>query len=172
MFNQQLIYELENYGAEVVTTPFNYILRMIAVKHTYNLREDGRYLTLLRDRLLIEVFEKFEKRFFHIANEILNESFPTFDDSIFKNLKRYNLSLQHGGETVQNIMKIFSLWQHYPNLKLFIHVNPIFCCPGLVSESIFKAVEKDIGIPIVSIIYDGTTTDRNDILAPYLHYIT
>ena len=53
---------------------------------------------------------------------------------------------------------------------MFIHVNPIFCCPGLVSESLFKAVERDIGRPIVSIVYDGTTTNKNEILAPYLHY--
>jgi len=28
-----------------------------------------------------------------------------------------------------------------------------------------------IGIPIVSIVYDGTTENRNDILAPYMHCI-
>jgi len=172
VFNQQLIAELENYGAEVVTTPFTHILRMQAVKHNYNLREAKHYLALMRDKLLVEVLEKFEKRFFHIANEILQEEFPIFNDSIFENLEKYNLSLKHGGETAQNVMKIFSLLHHYPDLKLFIHVNPIFCCPGLVSESIFKKVERDIGIPIVSIIYDGTVAKRNEVLVPYLHYIT
>jgi predicted nucleotide-binding protein (sugar kinase/HSP70/actin superfamily) len=172
VFNQQLIRDLENYGAEVVTTPFTYILRLQAVKHNYNLREAKHYLTYLRDKLLVEVLEVFEKQFFHIANEIFQEQFPSFNDSIFDQLSRYNISLRHGGETVQNVMKIFSLLQHYPDLKLFIHINPIFCCPGLVSESIFKKVEKDIGIPIVSIIYDGTVTRRNEVLAPYLHYIT
>ncbi len=172
VFNQQLIKDLEQYGAEVVTKPFTYILRMQAVKHNYNLKEEKQYLYLLRDKLLVEVLEKFEKRFFQIANEIFEEEFPTFDESIFENLNRYNLSLRHGGETAQNVMKIFSLLHHYPDIKLFIHINPIFCCPGLVSESLFKKVEKDIGIPIVSIIYDGTATRRNEVLAPYLHFIT
>jgi hypothetical protein len=35
----------------------------------------------------------------------------------------------------------------------------------------FEAIEKDIGIPIVSIVYDGTTAKRNEVLAPYVHYI-
>ncbi len=138
VFNQQLIKQLERHGAEVVTTPFTYILRMQAVKHNYNLREGKHYLTLLRDKLLVKVLEKFEKKFFQIANEILQEQFPTFDDTIFDELGRYNLSLRHGGETAQNVMKVFSLLNHYPDLKLFIHINPIFCCPGLVSESLFK----------------------------------
>ncbi|MBN1351194.1 CoA activase [candidate division KSB1 bacterium] len=171
VFNQELVAELEAFGAEVVTTPYTYILRMLAKKHTRDLYEDGRYFSLFRDKLLMEVLEKFEKRFYDLAYEIMQEEFPLFDAQIFDNLKKYNLSFKHGGETVQNLLKIFSLLRHYPDLSLFIHVNPIFCCPGLVSESIFKMVEKDIGIPIVSIIYDGTTTNRNEILAPYMYHI-
>jgi hypothetical protein len=34
-----------------------------------------------------------------------------------------------------------------------------------------NTVEKDIGVPIISIIYDGITTNKNELLAPYLHYI-
>lgn len=126
---------------------------------------------MLRDKLLIEVFEQFEKRFYHIATRILDEEFPTFDDTILAPLKKYHISSRHGGETAQNIVKVYSMLQHYPDISLFIHVNPIFCCPGLVSESIFKRVEKKIGIPIVSIVYDGTMNNKNDLLAPYLYYI-
>ena len=172
VFNQQLIHDLEKYGAEVVTTPYTYILRMLTNKHTKMLKDNGRYFTMVRDKLFLDVLEKFEYRFFQIANEILQEEFPKFDESVYDSLKKYNLSFKHGGETSQNIIKIFSLLNHYPDLALLIHVNPIFCCPGLVSESIFEKVEKDIGIPIVSIIYDGTTANRNEVLAPYLHFIT
>jgi hypothetical protein len=69
------------------------------------------------------------------------------------------------------VLKILSLLRHYPDISLFVQVNPIFCCPGLVSESIFKTLEEDIGIPIVSIVYDGTTTEKNAMLAPAMHYI-
>ena len=87
VFNQQLIRELEGYGAEVITTPFSYVVRMLAVKHNHHLWQEGRYLALVRDKVLMEVFEKLERSFFDIANEILCEDFPTFDDSIFADLK-------------------------------------------------------------------------------------
>ena len=135
------------------------------------LGEDGRYMPLIREKLLLTVLEKFERRFYQIAKEVLGEGFPTFGDSILGCLPKYGLSLDHGGETAQNLLKIFTLLKHHPDISLFIHVNPIFCCPGLVSESIFKSVEKDIGLPIVSITYDGTSSRRNDILAPYIHYL-
>ncbi|MBN2029919.1 CoA activase [bacterium] len=171
IFNQRLIHELEQLGAEVITTPFNYILRLLVAKHRYTMLKEGRYLSLLRDKLLIEVFEQFEKRFYNISTKILDETFPTFDDEILAILKEYNITLRHDGETAQNIMKIYSMLHHYPNISLFIHVNPIFCCPGLVSESIFKRVEKKISIPIISITYDGTMHNKNELLAPYLFYI-
>jgi hypothetical protein len=133
--------------------------------------KEGRYLSLLRDKMLIEVLEKFEKRFYHIAAGILDEGFPTFENTILEPLKQYSISLRHSGETAQNIVKIYCMLHHYPDISLFIHVNPIFCCAGLVSESIFKRVEKEIGVPIVSIVYDGTMREKNDLLAPYLYYI-
>ena len=38
------------------------------------------------------------------------------------------------------------------------------------SNPIGGDVEKDISVPIVSIIYDGTNSNKNELLAPYLHY--
>ncbi len=171
VFNQQLTRELEKHGAEVVTTPYTFILRMLAGRHTHHLRAEGRYLALIRDKLLLDVLEKFEKRFFLIANEILGEEFPVFDESIYDVLKKYKIMGYHSGETAQNILKVFHLKEHYPDLALIVHINPIFCCPGLVSEAVFEKVEKDIGIPIVSIIYDGTSENKNEVLVPYLHFI-
>lgn len=171
VFNQELISALETYGAEVVTVPFTYVLRLLADKHSRYLWEDGRYISLLGYKLLVEMLEKLEKRFYHIAWEILAEDAPAFEASIFDSLKKYKLLLNHGGETTQNLLKIFSLLRHYPDIALFIHINPIFCCPGLVSEALFKAIERDIAIPIVSITYDGTSTNKNEVLAPYLYYI-
>ena len=171
-FNQGLIADLENYGAEVVTTPFTYVMRLILDRDIRTQWEDGRYLTVMGSKLLAELLETTERRFYLIAQEILKEDFPTIDSSVFEGLKRYHVSLSHGGETAQNILKIFSLLQHNPQLALLIHVNPLFCCPALVSEALFKTLEKDIGIPIVSLTYDGTTGRLNESLAPYLHYIS
>jgi predicted nucleotide-binding protein (sugar kinase/HSP70/actin superfamily) len=170
VFNQSLIPDLERFGAEVITTPFTYLLRILAIKHTMILRDEKQYMKLIRHKVLIEILEKLERKFYRFAGPVLGEDFPAIDDKLMDKLGRYNLTIDHGGETSQNILKIYSLLRHYPDLKLFIHVNPIFCCPGLVSEAIFRKVERDIGIPIVSINYDGTQAPHNDILAPYIHY--
>jgi predicted nucleotide-binding protein (sugar kinase/HSP70/actin superfamily) len=171
VFNQKLIANLESYGAEVLAVPTSYTVRLMAAKANHTLTQNGHYFSLLQRKILAEVAEKFEVHFYKSANTILNEEAPSFDDWEPGHLEKYNLSLDHDGETAQNVLKIFSLLKHYPDIALFVHVNPIFCCPALVSESLFKTIEKDIGIPIVSIIYDGTTAEKNELLAPYMHYI-
>jgi predicted nucleotide-binding protein (sugar kinase/HSP70/actin superfamily) len=171
-FNQGLIADLEYYGAEVVTVPFTYVVRLILDRDIRQLREDGRYLSSVGNKILAEVLETAERRYYQVARDILQVDFPTFDNAIFDYLNKYHVSLSHGGETAQNILKIFSLLHDYQDISLLIHVNPLFCCPALVSEAMFKTIEKDIGIPIVSLMYDGTNVQRNESLAPYLHYIS
>ncbi len=171
VFNQGLIADLEAYGAEVVTTPVNFLLRLTLGKESRQMQEDGRYHLVLRDRLAQELLELIERRFYAIAGEILEEGYPEVNGTVLDCMPRYHLTSRHLGETAQNVLKVFSLLQHFPDLALIVHANPIFCCPGLVSEAIFKAVEADIGIPIVSLVYDGAAASKNEALAPYLHYI-
>ncbi|KAA3612648.1 MAG: hypothetical protein DWQ05_18535 [Calditrichaeota bacterium] len=171
VFNQNLVRDLEANGAEVITTPLSYMVRMMAEMRYYGLKVNGQYLNLMRNKLLMEVLESIERRHFQIANTVLREKFPVYDQTILDQLKKYKISLSHGGETAQNIIKIFSILQHETNISMIIHVNPIFCCAGMISEAFFNAIEKDIGIPIISITYDGTSSKRNDMLKPYLHFI-
>ena len=172
VFNQGLIADLESYGAEVVTAPFTYIVRLILGRDIRSLWEDGRYLSSVGNKFLVEVLESTERRFYQAANPVLQEDVHSCNGEINDWLKKYYISLNHGGETAHNILKIFSLLHHYQHITLFIHVNPLFCCPAMISEALFKTIEKDIGIPIVSLVYDGTTVRRNESLAPYLHYIS
>jgi hypothetical protein len=85
-------------------------------------------------------------------------------------LARYGFTTWHGGESAENLLKVFYIYENYPDLKFIVNVNPIFCCPGLISEAIYKKVEKEINLPIVSIMYDGTQTNKNELLSPYLHF--
>ncbi len=117
------------------------------------------------------MFSVFNKRLCAIAKPILNMEMSGLQKDSPAYLNNYGLTLAHGGEKSENLLKVFYLYENYPDLKIIINVNPLFCCPGLVSEAIYKKVEKDIETPIVSIPYDGTQTDKNKSLRPYLHFI-
>jgi predicted CoA-substrate-specific enzyme activase len=171
VLNQNLIRQLEEMGAEALTTPYSFLIRLLAIKHFRGLAASRKYANLAIDKSLLSAFTYYDRKFTRISFPVLEEPLPRYDSSLLSHLERYHLDYRHPGETSQNLMKIFHLLEQYPDIRLFVHVNPVFCCPALVSEAIFKKVEADIGIPIVSITYDGTRGDQNQILRPYLHFL-
>ena len=103
--------------------------------------------------------------------KILENPAPEYDESPEKILKDYNLRVEHTGESMDNLLKIHYLKKHYPDISLFVQTSPAFCCPSLVTEAMAKAIEKKTGVPIVSITYDGTYTNKNEAILPYLSYL-
>jgi predicted nucleotide-binding protein (sugar kinase/HSP70/actin superfamily) len=170
-FNQDLIRHCEKAGAEVITVPFLDTLNLLKKKHFQIQWEDGRYIHLLRDKVVYNMLTIFWRKLNAIAEPILNVRSCGADCAPLDYLQKHFFSIRHGGETSENLLKVYFMSDNYPELKLIINVNPIFCCPGLISEAIYKKVEKEIGISIVSITYDGTQEDKNKVLNPYLYFL-
>jgi predicted nucleotide-binding protein (sugar kinase/HSP70/actin superfamily) len=170
-FNQHLISHIEKAGAEAVTVPFIDTLDLLVAIHLESQKYNGRYINLLRDKTAYHMLKVFNRKLHAIAQPIISDQFIGFDKNITGYLHKHSFTVKHGGETSENLLKVYYLMENYPELKLIVNVNPIFCCPGLISEAIYKKVEKDIGIPIISITYDGTLTDKNKILNPYLYFM-
>jgi len=52
----------------------------------------------------------------------------------------------------------------------FVHINPLYYCPGAVSSALLKWVEKEHGIPVINLFYDGLRSP-NENLEPYIFYL-
>jgi predicted CoA-substrate-specific enzyme activase len=170
-FNQNLIRHIEKSGAEAITVPFIDTLNLLKEKHFQAQWEDGRYIHLLRDKVAYNMLNVFNRKLNAITKPILYDRPCRLGREPLYYLQKHFFTIRHRGETSENLLKVYYLRDNYPELKLIINVNPIFCCPGLISEAIYKKVEKTIGIPIVSITYDGTKTDKNKVLNPYLYFL-
>jgi len=109
--------------------------------------------------------------FFKYFEKILPDPAPGYHENPEKILAEYNIRIEHTGETMENLLKIFYIKKHYPNVALFVQTSPAFCCPSLVTEAMAKEIEKKTGVPIVSITYDGTSASGNEAIIPYLTYL-
>ena len=103
-------------------------------------------------------------------SKILKDPEPDYNESPKEVLARYNVRIEHTGESMDNILKIFYIVKHHPDISLFVQTSPAFCCPSLVTEAMAAEIERQTGVPIVSITYDGTGGDKNDVIIPYLKY--
>jgi len=172
VMNQNLIRFIERHNAEVIVTPYSSYVQMIARAYLKRWFFEGKYLEVLSSKVLMSTVTRLEKNYHKYFSRILGNSAPEYDESPEKILSAYDVRIEHTGESMDNLLKIFYIKRHYPDVSLFVQTNPAFCCPSLVTEAMAKEIEKKTGVPIVSITYDGTSTNKNEAIAPYLAYLS
>ncbi|MFO7557511.1 MAG: acyl-CoA dehydratase activase [Desulfobacterales bacterium] len=170
VMNQNLIHYIEENGGEVVVTPFSSHMKMIAKPYLQKWFREGLYFSALSHRTLIAALKQLEKTYERYFERILKEPKPAYDESPEKILSEYNMIIENSGESLENVLKIFYTKKHYPDISLFVQTSPAFCCPSLVTEAMAGEIERKIGVPIVSITYDGTGGNKNDAIIPYLKF--
>jgi predicted CoA-substrate-specific enzyme activase len=170
VFNQDLIHCIEAYGGEVITTPFNEFAKLIANPYMRRWFLEGEFIDVLLAKTLITLVNQLEKSYYKIFNELLNE--PALDGDIdYKKIyDQFNVTVQHFGESTDNLLKITAQMQHYPDISLFVQTNPAFCCAGLVTESMASRIEEYTGVPVVTLNYDGTGKNINSKISPYIKF--
>ena len=90
--------------------------------------------------------------------------------NLVEDLSRFGMVLEQEGESYENALKILHLVARHPDLALFVQTSPAFCCPALVTEALGSAIERITGVPIVTVTYDGTGSDKNSVIVPYIKY--
>ena len=123
--------------------------------------EDPRSYRLLRT---------IERRYEKIADDLIGDQAEPDSAECQKLMEDYGIPHYIAGETSINVGR--ALWYcTHGKAEAIVHVNPLFCCPGVVTASLFRRIQKDFGVPIVDIFYDGAA-NPNRILIPHLHYLT
>jgi len=170
VMNQDLIRFIERNGGEVITTPYSSYAKMVANQYLRKWFIEGQYLNVLTSKALVATISQLEKVYAKYFRRILREPEPEYNESAEKILSCYNIRIENTGESMDNIMKIYYLTKLHPDISLFVQVSPAFCCPALITEAMAKDIKKITGIPVVSITYDGTHSNKNDVIIPYLNY--
>ncbi|MCX8125222.1 MAG: acyl-CoA dehydratase activase [Spirochaetes bacterium] len=168
VMNQNLIKFIETHGGEVITTPYNYYAKMIANPYFKKWFREGKYGAIVTGKTLLTAVELMEKKYYSYFETLLNEPNPVYTVDFEKVLSQFGVTMHHTGESFDNLIKIFALLQHYPDIQLFVQTSPAFCCPSLITEAMAQRIYEVTGVPVVSITYDGTGSFKNDVVVPYL----
>jgi predicted nucleotide-binding protein (sugar kinase/HSP70/actin superfamily) len=170
LFNQDLIHCIEEYGGEVITTPFNEFAKLIANPYMRRWFMEGEFMDVLVTKTTIALVNQLEKSYYKIFNELLDEPSLETDIDYKQVYDTFDVKVQHSGESADNLLKIVSLIRHYPDISLFVQTNPAFCCAGLITEAMAPSIEEYSGIPILTLNYDGTGKNINQKIRPYIKF--
>ena len=143
---------------------------MISGQYLKKWRKEGKYLEIITAKTSLSFINRLEKTYYKYFQKILKEPIPKYNEPSENILSEFNLIIEQTGESMDNILKIFYIKKHYPDISLFVQTNPAFCCPSIVTEGMSREIEKKTGVPIVSITYDGTGGNKNEVIIPYLKF--
>jgi predicted nucleotide-binding protein (sugar kinase/HSP70/actin superfamily) len=170
VLNQGLIHFIETHGGEVITTPYTSYAKMVARPYYWKWFLEGKYKNVLSTGALMAAVGPLERKYFRYFEQILGGVEPAYDASAQEILSGYNVRVEHTGESMDNLLKIFYTTRHHPEVALFVQASPAFCCPSLVTEAMSRRIEEQTGVPLVSVTYDGTGGGKNEVILPYLEY--
>ncbi|UCH95793.1 MAG: CoA activase, partial [Candidatus Aminicenantes bacterium] len=170
IMNQDLIHDIENAGGEVIVTPYNEYVKIISSAYFKKWFKQGKFFALITFRPLLSVIEFLEKKYIGYFKKFFGDLVVSGNEEYTEIFSRFNMRLEQGGESWENILKIFHILKVHPDISLFVQTNPAFCCPSLITEAQGRDIERITGLPIVTLTYDGTGTPINDRIIPYLKY--
>ena len=168
--NQDLVRFIEAHGGEVITTAYTSYAKMVVRPYYWKWFMEGKYMNMLSTGALMAAVSPLERRYFPYFEHVLGELEPEYDASPQSILGAYNVRFEHTGESMDNLLKIFYTTRHYPDVALFVQASPAFCCPSLITEAMSREIERNTGVPVVSVTYDGSGGSKNEVILPYLEY--
>ena len=171
VFNQGIIARIEAEGGEVVTTPYTEYTQLIADAYLRKWVREGKYKQAAEGRLVIAAAKLLEKKLLAEFERVLGPQPHIKKANPASVLAPYRVTTQHTGESFDNLLKIHHLIDAYPDIALFVQLSPAFCCPSLVTQAMTRELRRRTGVPVVTITYDGTQAPKNDVIAPYLHFL-
>ena len=170
VMNGDLIRTIEAAGGEAVTTPYSDYIKIIASAQFAKLRKERDVAGNAKYRVLASAIERVEKSYRGMVEPYLGPSLPWSRAGSEADLSRFGMIIEQHGESYENILKIMHLVDYYDDIALFVQASPAFCCPSLVTEALADTIQATIGVPVVTVTYDGTEGDKNAAIIPYIKY--
>ncbi len=170
VMNQDLIRFIEENGGEAITTPYSEYAKMVAPTYFRKWFNEGKFGNVLTYKALLATMRHREKSYAKIFKRIIDEPDHVYDDDPAEILAEYGIVIENTGESLDNILKIHYIKKFYPDVSLFVQTCPALCCPSLITEAMRGLIEQKTDVPMVSVTYDGTGGNKNDIILPYLKY--
>ena len=157
VLNQDIYSLIEELGGEILIPSY-----METGAHLMDAaaRESGA------DRMPLIKLTMYEKSFEEVFRGLLDDVFEPPVEECVELMAAYGIKHFIPGETTINVCRLLYYVKHRL-VEAVIHVNPILCCPGSVTSSIYRKMQKDFNIPIVDIFYDGTNRP-NKIITPHI----
>lgn len=168
-FNLRVEKEIEAAGGEVIPASLVDITHFSHLNRLARAWKNHHWLEMARTAVLQVFLRINDRRWRKMIEGVTGLTSKPLSFSSLKKIRQLGLPVELDGETAINLTKI----DHYlREIKpdAFLHINPIYCCPGVVTVPLVQWLEEELRIPVINLYYDGLH-NPNDQIKPYLYFL-
>jgi predicted nucleotide-binding protein (sugar kinase/HSP70/actin superfamily) len=164
MANQDLVRSIEAAGGEAWLSPFSEWMLFACYEHERRGRQGwdilGQTKAFLKNRYLFET----ERIWYQDAGPLLADRHEPSVETMVEAARPY-ASYNFGGETQLVVGRAVCFARE--GAGMVVNCSPFGCLPGALMTGLFNEVQRDLGVPIVNLFYDGAG-DLNRRVAVFL----
>jgi len=160
VLNDDICDYVESLGGEVLLPSYNELVLHTMKADVVENGMDGRILATMT---------RYEQRFESVFKGLIDESFEPSQDECTDLTSQFGLKNFIAGETAVSVGRLLYYIRH-DIVDAIIHINPLLCCPGVISASLFKNIQERFNLPVIDLFYDGTNKP-NKTIDPLMFYL-
>lgn len=161
VLNDSICEYAEALGGEILLPAYNEL--MLHTAHS-------DFVENIADEKLWKTMAGYEEKFETLFKGLIDDAFePSLEDCRVL-MEEFGLTSFITGETSVSVGRMLYYIKHRI-VDAVLHVNPVFCCPGVISSSLFRKIQDVYNVPVIDLFYDGTNKP-NKIIDPHMFYLT
>jgi len=122
------------------------------------------------DEKLWKSMAGYEEKFEAVFKGLIYDAFEPSLEECRILMEEFGMTSFITGETAVSVGRML-YYVKYGIVDAVIHVNPVFCCPGVISSSLFRKIQEVYNIPVIDLFYDGTNKP-NKMIDPHMFYLS
>ena len=151
----------ETLGGEILVPSYNELILHAAYADVAENSADER---------LWKTMAGYEEKFESLFKGLIDDAFEPPLDQCHRLMEDFGLANFITGETAVSVGRLLYYIKH-GIVDAVIHVNPLFCCPGVISSSLFRKIQDEFALPVIDLFYDGTNRP-NKMIDPHMFYLS
>ena len=163
--NQNLVRRIEAAGGEAWLAPISeWVIYTAYMESWMKGYRTGSWLNRMGNMLKNRFLVKDEEMWTDLVSPILDERHEPSIAGTLEEGARF-VPLDFEGETILTLGRAIEFMKG--GASLVVNCAPFGCMPGAVTGGVFQQIQREYGVPVANMFYDGEG-DINDIIATYI----
>jgi predicted CoA-substrate-specific enzyme activase len=155
--NGYVVESIERYGGEAWLAPVSEWIQYTAYLHKLTAIDAMKWNEIFKAFFKNRFIVREEHRAYEVVEQWLHDRKEPPIDLVVNEGARY-LPREFTAEAILTIGRAVVFMKQ--NASLIVNASPFTCMPGNISAAIFQKIQKEYGVPVINLFYDGDHSEN------------